>query len=213
MVCRLHRLVRIAVLCGTYKTYRLYSYLCNAQPHLPRDFSLLQTLLGNTHQSVPPAPTPALHKTTDLGERPPAQISSPKVVDVPKIASKRASGGCDSVTTLARLDEMSRVVHNSGITYGNNNRNCGNSNNIEFNQCNISIPDEKRQILEWISPFASRERHQAVRDSRVEKVGDWLLCKQSFSAWRTLEDRTARPVLFCYGHPGAGKTYIRYEPL
>ena len=104
-------------------------------------------------------------------------------------------------------------MHNSGVTYGNNNRNCGNSGNIEFNQCNISIPDEKRQILEWISPFASRERHQAVRDSRVEKVGDWLLCNKSFSAWRTSEDRTAKPVLFCHGNPGAGKTYIRYELL
>ena len=67
--------------------------------------------------------------------------------------------------------------------YGNNNRNCGNtidSYNNEFNHCNISIPDERRQILEWISPFASRERHQAVRDSRVEKVGDWLLAIEAF---------------------------------
>ena len=108
---------------------------------------------------------------------------------------------------------MTQVVHNSGITYGNNNRDCGNTTNNEFNQCNISIPDEKRQVLEWISPFASRERHQAVRDSRVEKVGDWLLCNLRFSTWRTSEDGKAKPVLFCYGHPGAGKTYIRYELL
>ena len=105
---------------------------------------------------------------------------------------------------------MSQVALNSRITYGNNNRYCGNT--TSYNQCNISIPDEKRQILEWISPFASRERHQAVRDSRVEKVGDWLFCNKSFSTWRTSGDRTAKPVLFCYGHPGAGKTYIRYKP-
>jgi len=113
---------------------------------------------------------------------------------------------------------MSQIVHNSGITYGNDNRNCGNTGNIEYNQCNISIPDEKRQILEWISPFASRERHQAVRDSRVEKVGDWLLCNKSFSTWRASKDKIAKdqmakPVLFCHGNPGAGKTYIRYELL
>ena len=105
---------------------------------------------------------------------------------------------------------MSQVVLTSGITYGNNNYYCGNT--TSYNQCNISMPNEKRQILEWISPFASRERHQAVRDSRMEKVGDWLLSNNGFSTWRKTENRTAKPVLFCYGHPGAGKTYIRYEP-
>jgi len=112
------------------------------------------------------------------------------------------------------LEKMNQVVHSSVITYGNNNENCGhtiNSYNNQYNQCNISISDEKRHVLEWLSPFASRQRHQAVRDSRVDKVGDWLLCNKSFSTWRTSEDRAAKPVLFCYGHPGAGKTYIRYE--
>ena len=102
------------------------------------------------------------------------------------------------------------------FSFGDRNSNCGNIansfNDIELNECNISIPDEKRQVLEWISSLASRERHQAVRDSRVEGVGDWLLRDQSFSTWRTLGDQVAKPVLLCYGHPGAGKTYIRYEP-
>ena len=101
-------------------------------------------------------------------------------------------------------------MQNRDVRYGNNNRDCGNSYN--FDQCNISIPDEKRQVLEWISPLASRERHQAVRDTRVEEVGDWLLSSQSFSTWYTSKNRTVKPVLFCYGHPGVGKTYIRYEP-
>ena len=95
-------------------------------------------------------------------------------------------------------------MHNSNITY-DNSRDCGNTTNI-------SISDEKRQVLEWISPVASRERHQAVRISRVREVGDWLLCNRTFSTWRMSEDKRAKPVLFCYGHPGAGKTYIRYEP-
>ena len=88
---------------------------------------------------------------------------------------------------------MSQVVlKNSGVIY-NNSRDSGNvtnSYNNEFNKCNMSVPDEKRRVLEWLSPLASRERHQAVRDSRVEGVGDWLLRDQSFSTWRTLgEDR------------------------
>ena len=152
-------------------------------PGVARDFPHRQTLLSNIHPS------------------PPTQNNK----------FKRKFSRTNSNSKTDTLYKMSQVVHNLGITYGNNNSYCGNTTN-SYNQCNISIPDEKRQILEWISPFASRERHQAVRDSRVEKVGDWLLCNQDFSIWRTSEDRMAKPVLFCYGHPGAGKTYIRYEP-
>ena len=109
---------------------------------------------------------------------------------------------------------MSPVTHQNRVISINNN--CGNAtdsyNNV-WNNCNISVLDEKRQILEWLSPLASRERHQAVRDSRADGVGDWLLHTREFSTWRTLENRAAQSVLLCYGDPGVGKTYMRYEPL
>jgi len=92
-----------------------------------------------------------------------------------------------------------------------NSSNAGNFANC-YNEYNTFISDGERQVLQWLSPLASWERHQAVRDSRAEEVGDWLLRTQSFSTWRTLENRAAKPVLFCYGDPGVGKTYIRYEP-
>ena len=101
-------------------------------------------------------------------------------------------------------------MRNENVRYGDNNRDCG--NNYNFDQCNISMSDEKRQVLEWTSPFASRKRHQAVRNSRVKEVGGWLLRNRDFATWRTSESQRAKPVLFCYGHPGAGKTFIRYEP-
>ena len=44
----------------------------------------------------------------------------------------------------------------------------------------------------------------------MEGVGDWLLRKEEFINWNTGEDGVASPVLFCYGDPGVGKTYIRY---
>ena len=108
---------------------------------------------------------------------------------------------------------------NNNTNFGNNNTNSGNSNNnnnnnkIEFNEYNISIPNEKQPVPEErLSPQASRERHQAVRDKRVEGVGNWLLCDPLFCVWRASEDQTAKRVLSCHGHPGTGKTYIRYEP-
>ena len=52
-----------------------------------------------------------------------------------------------------------------------------------------------------------------MRDSRADGVGDWLLHTGEFSTWRALEDRPAQSVLLCYGDPGVGKTYMRYDLL
>lgn len=92
-------------------------------------------------------------------------------------------------------------------------RNCGNvtdSYNTVWNNCDISVADEKRAILEWLSPLEPRERHQAIGMGRVEGVGDWLLLTDEFTRWCQSSDGTAKPVLFCYGSPGVGKTYFRY---
>ena len=82
-----------------------------------------------------------------------------------------------------------------------------NSNNNVWNNCEIS--DEKRQILEWLSPMVPRERHQAVRDGRVDGIGNWLIGTSEFERWHTSEDQVVNPVLFCHGDPGVGKTYLR----
>lgn len=100
------------------------------------------------------------------------------------------------------------------MTY-NDSRGCGNvidSNNTETNNYSIYVSDERQQVLEWLSPLTSRERHRNVRDARMDGVGDWLLRTEIFSAWRVSGNQVAKPVLLCYGSPGVGKTYFRYEP-
>ena len=82
-----------------------------------------------------------------------------------------------------------------------------------WNNCEISVSDEKRQILEWLSPMEPRERHQAVREGRVDGVGSWLLRTNEFEKWHTGEDQAVNPVLFYYGDPGVGKTYLRCVKL
>ena len=94
------------------------------------------------------------------------------------------------------------------------NVNCGNvkdSYNNTWNNCEISVTDEKRQIQEWLSPLAPRKRHRDVRASQVEGVGDWVLQTDEFVNWHTGEDGVVSPVLFCYGDPGVGKTHLRYK--
>ena len=107
-------------------------------------------------------------------------------------------------------DFASRQLNHSGsISYSNTH----DSYNT-WNNCDILETDERRHILEWLSPPAPRLRHCDIRRSQVEGVGDWLLQTDEFikKNWNTGEDGVASPVLFCYGDSGVRKTHIRYEP-
>jgi len=88
-----------------------------------------------------------------------------------------------------------------------------NSGNVtdSYNNCQISTADGGRALLEWLSPLEPRERHQAIRVSRMAGVGEWLFLTSEFARWNKNSDGTASPILFCYGDPGVGKTHLRYE--
>ena len=89
-----------------------------------------------------------------------------------------------------------------------NSLNTTNSYNNVWNNCNIA--DERPQILTWLSPLDPRLRYQDIQDRRVGGVGEWLLQTEEFRSWCASEGcESDDAVLFCYGDPGVGKTYIR----
>jgi len=112
---------------------------------------------------------------------------------------------CRSEERIATLSGM-----NSAFSINSNYGNVTDSYKNVWNNCDISVADEKRAVLEWLSPLEPRERHQAIGMGRVAGVGDWLLLTNEFIQWNRCGDGTVRPVLFCYGDPGVGKTYLRY---
>ena len=67
------------------------------------------------------------------------------------------------------------------------------------------------ELLTWLSPFEPRLRHQDIQERRVANVGEWLLQTKEFRSWhdRSGESGGDKAVLFCYGGPGVGKTFIR----
>jgi len=87
------------------------------------------------------------------------------------------------------------------------------SHNINsFNVSNNFIAvDDRSNILAWLSPLDSKSRHQDIQDRRVENIGKWLLQTDEFRSWSASGggDESDNRVLFCYGNPGVGKTYIR----
>ena len=103
----------------------------------------------------------------------------------------------------------SAAYQNPTVIINSNVGNMTGSYKNVWNYCDISVPDENSSILEWLSPRALRERHRVVSEGRMEGVGDWLLRTSEFEKWHTSEDEAVHPVLFCYGDPGVGKTYLR----
>jgi len=88
------------------------------------------------------------------------------------------------------------------------------SHNIgSFNTTNINfiVTDDRPNILAWLSPLDPKLRHQDIQGRRVENVGEWLLQTEEFRNWYTGSEggESDNAVLFCYGDPGVGKTYIR----
>ena len=90
------------------------------------------------------------------------------------------------------------------------------NNNNSFNTTvnvsgNFTVADDRSNILAWLSPLEPRLRHQDIQDRRVENVGEWLLQTEEFRSWHAGSggSESDNTVLFCYGDPGVGKTYIR----
>ena len=107
------------------------------------------------------------------------------------------------------VDTMDRAAYPHSISFGNGNANCNNITNTHNNTVNVKnvIADEDPEIMKWVSPLDPRGRHQDVRTDRLDGVGNWLLETNEFREWRSNEGGVA--ILFCYGDPGEGKTYLR----
>ena len=86
--------------------------------------------------------------------------------------------------------------HNPIISITSNCGNVTDSYKNVLNNCDISVTDEKRFLLKWLSPLEPRERHHAIGVNRMAGVGDWLLITNEFIQWNQGGDGTAKPVLF-----------------
>ena len=87
------------------------------------------------------------------------------------------------------------------------------SNNVNSlnTTVNFTVADERSSILAWLSPLDPKSRHQDIQDRRVEDVGGWILQTEEFRSWGIggEQGESDNAVLFGYGDPGAGKTFIR----
>ena len=99
---------------------------------------------------------------------------------------------------------MDWTTHTNSVIVGGFNSNCSMTNNS-----NLYEPDEDAEIMRWLSPLEPDNRHHSVRTERFDGVGDWFLETSEFQEWRQGEGGADKAVLFCYGNPGVGKTFLR----
>jgi len=95
----------------------------------------------------------------------------------------------------------------------NNNYRSNNYNSFNTTCINTTVADDRSNILAWLSPLDPKLHHQGLRERRVESIGEWVLQTEEFKSWCAGADsgraESDKPVLFCYGGLGVGKTYIR----
>jgi len=95
----------------------------------------------------------------------------------------------------------------------NNSTNCQNTTN-SYNTSNVwnncTVADDRSQLLTWLSPLDGGLRHCDIQERRVNNIGKWLMRTEKFRRWCGLdkEGGSDDAVLFCYGNPGVGKTFV-----
>ena len=89
--------------------------------------------------------------------------------------------------------------------------NCFNTNSFNNVWNNYTITDDRSRLLAWLSPLEPKLRHRDIQERRVDDVGEWLIHTEEFREWChwSGEGEGDKAVLFCYGAPGVGKTFIR----
>ena len=102
--------------------------------------------------------------------------------------------------------KMSQHTASNSTNFSNNSQSF---NNNVWN--NYAVADDRSQLLAWLSPLEPKLRHRDIQEHRVDSVGEWLMQTEEFRSWRDCRGGGGggNAVLFCYGAPGVGKTFIR----
>jgi len=128
----------------------------------------------------------------------------PSIITHPK--NRRAEMSQDHNLFVTTSKDSSSPARASSF---NNNTNSFN-NTINNVSNHFIVPEDRLEILAWLSPLEPRIRHQNLEAGRVDKVGDWLLQTEQFRNWSggNSRDEPQNAAMLCHGNPGAGKTYI-----
>ena len=128
----------------------------------------------------------------------------------PRISSASRISGANSRPTPSSVIHIIRHLHLLSKMQKMSQSFSNNINSLNTTVSNFIVADNRSNILAWLSPLNPKLRHQDIQGHRVEKLGEWLLQTEVFRAWNAGSGgESDSTVLFCYGNPGVGKTFIR----
>ena len=106
---------------------------------------------------------------------------------------------------------MSRNTFNHSTNCQNNTNSHNTTTNYNNVWNNCTVADDRPEILSWLSLLDPGLRHSDIQERRVRNVGESFMETEEFRRWCGLggEAGDDKAVLFCYGNPGVGKTFIR----
>jgi len=122
------------------------------------------------------------------------------------------SGPTPSSSIIYSYNILSSREQNMPQLFNNNSNSFNTNNSFNTTYINPTVADDRPNILAWLSPLEPKLRHQGIQDGRVETIGEWVLQTEEFRSWYAGSSEGGKydnAVLFCYGNPGVGKTYIR----
>jgi len=128
-----------------------------------------------------------------------------------------ASSSFPQLPRISSIDHTQQFYKNSSSKkwkmsqYTIDNTTFSNNTNSFNNVHNSYVTDDRSQLLAWLSPLEPKLRHRDIQERRADNVGEWLLQTEEFRGWHDWsgEGEDDKAVLFCYGGPGVGKTFIR----
>ena len=123
------------------------------------------------------------------------RLKTPALVQLPGILQPRIFNNSSTIA------EMSHSFNTNSFNVSNN--------------YSYTVADDRSQLLAWLSPLEPRLRHRDIQERRVDNIGEWLMQTEEFRSWYDWsgEGEGDKAVLFGYGDPGAGKTFIRYDTV
>ena len=63
---------------------------------------------------------------------------------------------------------------------------------------NITVADDRSNILSWLSPPEPRLRHQDIQERRVGNVGEWLSQTEQYKNWYASSGQVNSMTQFCF---------------
>ena len=118
-----------------------------------------------------------------------------------------------SSNDITASQEMTRspvgdAINSPSTTHNPNDRNL--FNNGTAWSVDIPMTAERAEILAWLSPIEPRIRHQNIRKSRADNVGEWRMQAAEFQSWYdgAQQEGFGLATLFYCGNPAVGKTFF-----